>query len=347
MNSVMLKHFIFFWPIAYCLMATPLFAQEELEGPWQGTYYPVIQLDTVNIVASTQLVMEDIKRIIKKDNSLIQSFWSMRNYDFFSTSNIEVYDKKNTLVGTKILERKHFFIDSLLYNQTIKERNTGHLYDEKGKPIYFSVEIFENLMQDDTFWIEKAERYKSTEKQRVAEMNKRQKRKYDKKQAKWQEESIDFSIENDENSEESRFKNLPLVDDKLAILEPEMEKYYHFNLKEGYSKYGEESYIFLAIPIKPQRDNTIIKKLEVCIKKSDLSILGYSVDMIYNSLLVDFNIKLNFNLKQINQHYLPVDLFLDAAVDVIMVQEERFVWKAKAYDFELNKDGMKSLKNDF
>ncbi len=331
--------------ISFLLICVAIRAQEE-EGPWQGSYFPVIQLDSVNVVASKQLTIDDLKKIITKDSSLIKSFWDMRNYDFASNNHIEAYDKKGRLAGTEKRNMEHFFIDSLLYHKTVSRDVQGKLYEKDGEAIYSALTLFNNVMKDDTFWINQVERSKAAHQEMLDEMSEKKLKRYEKKRAKQKEKFMGFPINRDSSdSEESRFKDLPFLDNKLAIFEPEMEKHYFFKMREGFSKYGDESYIFLAIPKKPKRDATVIKRLEVCIKKEDLSIIGYSLDALYNSILWDCDLKLDTNLKFVKEHYVPIDLLLDCEFDVILMPQERFVWKANAHDFKMNKDGLKGLSN--
>lgn len=311
-----------------------LFSQQN-PSTWEGIYFPIVQLDTVNITASAELTIQDLMNVIKKDNSLIKSFYDMRKYDFHSKNSIRVFDKKDRLVGEEEREMRHFFVDSLLYHETLNKKVNGNLYGKNGEANYSSLQIFNYTLQDDTTWINQGKRYRQEEEDRLKNMTEKEKRKYFKKQEKYQKKTFEFKIDSSD-SDESRFKDLPFLDDKLAIFEPEMERKYNFKMHLGTSKYGEDSYIFLAIPKRPQKDETVIKRLEVCIKKGDLNILGYSLDLKYYSFLADFEILFDTNIQKVEEHYLPVDLFLDVKIDVIMMSEERFKWNANAYSFISN-----------
>lgn len=312
---------------------------------WEGIYFQKTELSPVEIAADRNLGIEDLMKIIQKDSSLFESFRNLKNFKFISNNTIK-YLVNNKPIKKENILLQHFHKDTLTYREKIKH-STEILDEEAAKELAEAEGILFELFQSDTFKINKSKQQEleklvkeKEDQEKLANMSENKKTKYMRKKAKAKEKEFNFNFIPSDTAEGSQFTNLPFVGNRLAIFEPEMQIHYNFKMSRGSSKNGEEGYIFLAVPKKPNKEVTIIKRLEVFLAKENLSILGYSLDGTYKSFIYDVDLKLNVNCRKENVFYVPNDLRIEADIDVILLKAFKIIEETHYYNFTLEEPNL-------
>lgn len=267
-----------------------------------------INIDSAITVQSTRLTAESFINEVINDTSFYKAFRNMKKYSFTAENNIYTYDKKNKVEGS--IYRRIFHNNNGPYKmQILEKRDKGNIYKKDGKYSLYTVEMFDYIFMN---------AYNSDFSQSE-----------DPGIIKGGNESYKDKLKTLIFSPGKPVKGIPLISNKTAIFTPSMRQYYDYTFYRGTYLDSIPVYIF-KVKMKPglsnwTKDGIMIKELVTTFDMRNFQILGRSVDMKYDNLAFDFDVKMNIELGYFgdDQTLLPTKVTYQGNWDIPLKKEER------------------------
>lgn len=267
-----------------------------------------INIDSAITVQSTRLTAESFINEVINDTSFYKAFRNMKKYSFTAENNIYTYDKKNKVEGS--IYRRIFHNNNGPYKmQILEKRDKGNIYKKNGKYSLYTVEMFDYIFMN---------AYNSDFSQSE-----------DPGIIKGGNESYKDKLKTLIFSPGKPVKGIPLISNKTAIFTPNMRQYYDYTFYRGTYLDSIPVYIF-KVKMKPglsnwTKDGIMIKELVTTFDMRNFQILGRSVDMKYDNLAFDFDVKMNIELGYFDddQTLLPTKITYQGNWDIPLKEEER------------------------
>ncbi len=267
-----------------------------------------INIDSAITVQSTRLTAESFINEVINDTSFYKAFRNMKKYSFTAENNVYTYDKKNKVEGS--IYRRIFHNNNGPYKmQILEKRDKGKIYKNNGKYSLYTVEMFDYIFMN---------AYNSDFSQSE-----------DPGIIKGGNESYKDKLKTLIFSPGRPVKGIPLISNKTAIFTPNMRQYYDYTFFRGTYLDSIPVYIF-KVKMKPglsnwTKDGIMIKELVTTFDMRNFQILGRSVDMKYDNLAFDFDVKMNIELGYFgeDQTLLPTKVTYQGNWDIPLKKEER------------------------
>jgi len=264
-----------------------------------------VNIDSVITVQSTRLTVESFINEVINDTSFYKAFHNMKKYSFTAENNIYTYDKKNKVEGS--MYSRIFHNNNGPYKMNVlQKRDNGKIYKKNGKFSLYTVEMFDYIFMNP---------YNS-----------------------------DFTKSGDATGSNESYKDklktlifrpgrpvkgIPFISNKTAIFTSNMRQYYDYTFFRGTYLDSIPVYIF-KVKMKPglsnwTKDGIMIKELITTFDMRNFQILGRSVDMKYDNLAFDFDVKMNIELSYFGEDksLLPTKISYQGNWDVPLKKEER------------------------
>lgn len=130
--------------------------------------------------------------------------------------------------------------------------------------------------------------------------------------------------------------NVPIVGKKTQIFNESLQPYYNYSIESRKYKSKIDCYVFSTKlkenTTKSTRQKTIIQNLETYFSKDNFSVVARNYDLYYDGTLVDFDVRINIELREHNGQYVPEFLHLEGEWDIPFKSKER-VWFETSFDY--------------
>ncbi len=307
-----LNKFSLKWNIKYRLLMLLFFlggifslsAQVEVEG-----FGGVINLDSITVTASRAgFDVADFVDLVRKDKSFYQAFTNLRHHSYKFSNHIEVLDKKNLVAASYDSRARQTSDGDCRSMEEWDLEVTGKFFknEKKRKHKYYTAKLYDRLFFTKDTVCESVRVYEG-------DGDPKQEGHIDKLK------QLVFSP--------GEKINVPIIGKKMEIFEPEMAKYYDYEINSVTYQDSQPAYVFSA-KVKPafqnyKKDKTVIKSLETYFDKENFQVLARDYQLQYSGLLFDFDVTMRIELKQVNGNYVPAFLSYDGDWKVAVKKRER------------------------
>ena len=261
-------------------------------------------IDSPVIIRSHRLTVQDFIDAVVTDTGFYKAFRNMKRYSFVADNHIYTYDKKNKVDGEIYRRIKHTLVNGKPKNEYLVKQDKGKLYKKNGKYDLYTVEMFDYIFTNaynseftagDGFF--KADNKNQSYKQKL--------------------KTLIFSPGR-------KVTGIPFLSGKTEIFGREMRQFYQYEFTRGTYLDSIPIYRFKVFK-KPSTsdDDVMIRELTTIFDMRNFKILGRYVDMKYDNLLFDFDVKMNIELVPFNGELLPAKVSYQGNWDVPLHKEER------------------------
>jgi hypothetical protein len=248
-----------------------------------------------------------IKKIVS-DTSFYDAFRNMKRYDFTAENHIITYDKKNRVEGKIYRKIRHSGAGKNKV-QVLAKQETGKLFKRNGKYELATVEMFDYIFSN----AYQSEFSAASSSHAKGEKNRSYKEKL---------KTLIFSPGRP-------VKGIPLISGKTAIFSADMRQYYDYRFFSGTYLDSIPVYRFKVTEKKDlsgwTKDGLMIKELTTIFDKRNMQILGRYIDMKYDNMMFEFDVKMNIELGYFDkgETLLPTKISYQGDWDIPMKKEER------------------------
>ena len=263
-----------------------------------------VVIDSPVIIRSHKLTAQDFIDAVVADTGFYKAFRNMKRYAFVADNHIYTYDKKNKIDGEIYRRIKHTVVNGKPKNEYLAKQDKGKLYKKNGKYELLTVEMFDYIFTNaynsefnagDGFF--KADGKNQSYKQKL--------------------KTLIFSPGR-------KVTGIPFLSGKTEIFGREMRQFYQYEFTRGTYLDSIPIYRFQVFK-KPSTsdDDVMIRELTTIFDMRNFKILGRYVDMKYDNLLFDFDVKMNIELVPFNGELLPAKVSYQGNWDVPFHKEEK------------------------
>ncbi|MGF7082004.1 hypothetical protein [Mucilaginibacter sp. UYCu711] len=280
--------------------AFSLKAQQHRFNP--DTILTVVIDSPVNI-RSHRLNAQDFIDAILADTGFYKAFRNMKRYGFTAENNIYTYDKKNKIDGEIHRRIRHTVVNGKPKTEYLLKQDKGNVYKKNGKYELYTVELFDYIFDN---------AYKSEFSTDDALSEGGKNGSY-----KAKAKALMFTPGR-------RVSGLPFLSSKTEIFSRDMRQFYNYEFARGKYLDSIPVYRFKVIKKPSTADGDVmINELTTIFDMRDFKILGRYVDMRYDNLFFDFNVKMNIELIPYNGELLPAKMSYQGNWDIPFHKEER------------------------
>lgn len=288
--------------LAFCLLlsAFSLKAQQHRFNP--DTLLTVVIDSPVNI-RSHRLNAQDFIDAVLADTGFYKAFRNMKRYGFTAENNIYTYDKDNKIEGEIHRRIRHTMVNGKPKAEYLLKQDKGKVYKKNGKYELYTVELFDYIFDN---------AYKSEFSTSDALSEGGKNGSY-----KAKAKTLMFTPGR-------RVSGLPFLSSKTEIFSRDMRQFYNYEFARGKYLDSIPVYRFKVIRKPSTADGDVmINELTTIFDMRDFKILGRYVDMRYDNLFFDFNVKMNIELIPYNGELLPAKMSYQGNWDIPFHKEER------------------------
>ncbi|WP_374165720.1 hypothetical protein [Arcticibacter sp. MXS-1] len=268
-----------------------------------------IRLDSAVSIKGSRINVQTFINKIVSDTSFYEAFRQMKKYSFIAENHVYTYDKKNRVEG-KIYRKIKHNNSGANKMQFLARQDSGKVFKKNGKYQLYTVEMFDyiflNAYNSGFSKSEPVGRGKGTS-----------------------NESYKDKLKTLLFSPGRPVKGIPFIGSKTQIFSAEMRQYYDYSFFSGTYLDSIPVYTF-RVKMKPDlsswtKDGIMIKELNTIFDKRTLQIMGRSVDMKYDNLAFDFDVKMNIEMGYFDdgETLLPTKVSYQGNWDVPFKKEER------------------------
>ena len=279
-------------------------AQVEVEG-----FGGVINLDSITVTASRAgFDVADFVELVRKDKSFYQAFTNLRHHSYEFSNHIDILNKNKEVTASYDSQARQNSDGDCRsmeeWDQVVKGKFFKNAKKRKHK--YYTAKLYDRLFFTKDTVCESVRIYEG-------DGDLRQEGHIDKLK------QLVFSP--------GEKINVPIIGKKMEIFEPEMAKYYNYEINSVTYKNGQPAYVFSA-KVKPnyldyKEDKTVIKSLQTYFDKENFQVLARDYRLQYSGVLFDFDVTMRIELKQVDGKYVPAFLSYDGDWKVAMKKRER------------------------
>lgn len=278
-----------------------------------------VYLDSVVVVASRNgFDVHDFIEMVQKDNSFYKAFKNLHFAEYDFDNHINFYNKKGE-IKSELKSRSHqYFRNNCRWMNTIKEERNHKFYKRNKKYKYYTAKLYDRLFftkgeicNEDTSRTLKMQREDGSKMEKyVLELKK-----------------LIFSP--------GKKVDIPFIGRKMEIFSPKMSKYYDFSINHVKYNNNIPCYVFSA-RVKPEyqskKNKTVIKYINTYFEKDNFQIIARNYHLNYNTLVYDFDVKMDVKLDKQNKKYYPIDIKYNGTWDVIFKKRETCKFDTKIYN---------------
>jgi hypothetical protein len=289
--------------LAFCLLlsAFSLKAQQHRFNP--DTLLTVVIDSPVNI-RSHRLNVQDFIDAVLADTGFYKAFRNMKRYAFTAENNIYTYDKNNKIEGEIHRRIRHSMVNGKPKTEYLLKQDKGKIYKKNGKYELYTVELFDYIFDN---------AYKSEFSTDDALSSGGGKNGSYKAKAK----TLMFTPGR-------RVSGIPFLSSKTEIFSRDMQQFYRYEFARGKYLDSIPVYRFKVIRKPSTSDSDVmINELTTIFDVRDFKILGRYVDMKYDNMFFDFDVKMNIELVPYNGELLPAKMSYQGSWDIPFHKVER------------------------
>ncbi len=280
------------------LLFIPIWAQAQVTDSIASR----VVLDTEVVVAAKKGF--DIKRfieIVQADTIFEQAFHRLRTVPYTSTNAFHFFSRKGKEKASYQSELIQKEIGDCVEMTILSEKSTGNYYKRKRKHRYYTAKMFERLFYKKGKHCPQPKPTTPPDRSRMEKYVQQLKK----------------LIYNP-----GKEVDIPLIGHKTAIFDKKMIKFYDFKIQSRRYKDDTPCYVFTAIA-KPNRPNkTVIKYLEMWLDKAELGIISKKYHLKTNTLVFNFDIKMDVDLIETPKGIVPSRIDYDGAWKAPMKRKE-------------------------
>ena len=284
----------------------------------------IVSLDSALVLAAKAgFSVTDFIQLMKDDTSFYYAFKNLHYYPYEITGNLSVVDKSNNIHASLTRVAKQFVSDKKKWMVVTDEKVNGKMYKRNGSFKFYTAELFDHIFFPlDTVVIQSdISKYKN---------------------------QLSGIAENTRNTDKlkvlifnpgAEVKGVPLVGNKLAIFEEDMQQYYNYTLSTA--KYNDSliCYVFTCKAKLNEKENSngnaVIKELVSYFDKKTFNVIARKYVMRYNSFAFDFDITMDIKLQSINQTVVPVSISYSGFWDIAFKKKEAVRFNLSFYDWKV------------
>ncbi len=285
-----MKRYVF--PVWLLLWAVPAFGQID------DSIAAIIMLDSDLVVAAKRdFDVRDFIRVVRQDTVFEQSFKRLRRVSYHNTNAFRFFARKRKKVKatyeSEVQQRREGYCTDL---EVISEKTTGNFYTRRGQYRYYTAKMFARL------FLRKGRHCVRPD--RAGEQAKKTSSRMEKYVA--QLKKLIFNP--------GRPVDIPLIGHKTAIFDEKMLRYYDFKILSRPYQDGTACYVFSA-RAKPgfPSGKTVIKSLEMWLRKSDYGIIAKKYHLRNRNLLFWFDVRMDVALTDTPAGTVPARIDYDGA----------------------------------
>jgi len=279
-------------------------AQVEIDG-----FGGVINLDSITVTASRSgFNVADFVDLVRKDKSFYQAFTNLRHHTYEFSNHIEILDKNNQVTASYDSKARQNSDGDCRSMEEWDRAVKGKFFKnaKKRKHKYYTAKLYDRLFFTKDTVCESVRVYEGDGDQR-------------------QEGHID-KLKQLVFSPGEKI-SVPIIGKKMEIFEPEMAKYYDYEINSVTYKNDQPAYVFSA-RVKPayqnyKEDKTVIKSLQTYFDKTNFQVLARDYRLQYSGVLFDFDVTMRIELKQVDGKYVPAFLSYDGDWKVAVKRREK------------------------
>ena len=279
-------------------------AQVEIEG-----FGGVINLDSITVTASRAgFDVADFVELVRNDKSFYQAFTNLRHHSYDFSNHIEIFDKNNQVTASYNSHARQNSDGNCRsmeeWDRTVKGKFFKNAKKRKHK--YYTAKLYDRLFFTKDTVCESVRIYEGDgDKQQESHIDKLK--------------QLVFSP--------GEKISVPIIGKKMEIFEPEMAKYYDYEINSVTYQESQPAYVFSA-KVKPayqnyKEDKTVIKSLQTYFDKENFQVLARDYRLQYAGVLFDFDVTMRIELKQVDGKYVPSFLSYDGDWKVAVKRRER------------------------
>lgn len=273
-----------------------------------STWIEIDLMDTVKFSPNQSIQSaEDLIQYIQTDTTFYKAFKNLHFANYHADHGINIYDKKGTKITASLAaETNHIYRKKCRWMQVLEEQTTGNYYNKKGKPKYYTSELYHSLFYEkDTICNEINTLNKNylNPSGNAVEKNKAQLK------------LLMFSPG-------TKIKGLPLIGNKASIFDPEVSKNYLFKMSKA-EKNGIPCILFEAVPKPGMKSKVIYQSFKTWFAEYDMHIVARDYRLKFDHSLYDFDVRIIVNLLVKNETLLVKDIYYQGNWRVISQGRER------------------------
>ena len=286
----------------------------------QDTLMPVIFLDDVVISEDNNgFSVEDFIGYVKNDTTFYLGFKHLRYYQHKYNSELNIYNKKNTKIGSLNRVGTHFSDSKDAWTVDDSIYFDGKIYKRNGSYRLYTPEAFDEVFfPNDTISVSlEISKSKNT----------------DESQNMRDAKAIGFSIGTD-NVEQSKGG----VKKKLAIFDIDMQRYYNYIISD--TTYNDIPCYVFSVKVKEdldknQREKALIRKVLSYFDKSNFNVIYREYKFVYDNWFIKLDMDVIVNLDYLNNIHVPTNISYNGFWKVLFFKAERTDFKLRLYDYIL------------
>lgn len=261
-------------------------------------------IDSPVNIRSHRLNVQDFIDAVLADTGFYKAFRNMKRYGFTAANDIYTYDKNNKVEGEIHRRVRHTIVNGKPKTEYLLKQDKGKVYKKNGKYELYTVEMFDYIF-DNAYRSEfsaadpfeggggKNGSYKAKAKTLIF-------------------------------SPGRRVPGIPFISSKTEIFSSDMRQFYRYEFARGMYLDSIPVYRFKVIRKSSTSDSDVmINELTTIFDMRDFKILGRFVDMRFDNMFVDFNVKMNIELIPYNGELLPAKMSYQGNWDIPLHKEER------------------------
>lgn len=275
-----------------------------------------VRIDSaMDVTAKRGLNVNDFIDVMRSDTMFYQAFKNLNRFSFIAENHIATFDenKKNATIYRKIRHNNH---ERKYKQELLAEKDSGKVYNRKGNYNLYTVEMFSYIFMNDKntdFINQSVTRKKSDEEG------------YKKK--------LKTLIFNPGNP----VQGIPLIGSKTEIFKTNMRRFYNYTFYHATYQDSIPIYYFKC-KLKPnltswELEEVVIHELTTIFDARNFNILGRFIDMNYESIPLDFHVKMNIELAYKNSLLVPVVINYKGDWNIPFKKAENCTFDIKHYNF--------------
>lgn len=299
-----------------CMLCAPVFLCAQSNRRFADTLLSVHIDSVIEVTAKRGLDMTDFVRVMINDTMFYQAFRNLQKFSFTAENKIVTYDTKNRRLSTIYRRIAHRNTGASYKQEILQAQDSGKVYSRKGTYDLYTVRMFSYIFMNDrnTDFTE----------------TKAGKKELDEEGYKQKLKTLIFNPG-------KPVHGIPFISSKTEIFGPELRKYYDYTFYHAMYQDSIPIYYFKC-KMKPglsasRQDDIMIKELTTIFDARNFNILGRFIDMKYESLPFDFDVKMNIELAYRDDMLVPVVINYDGSWDIPFKKAEVCTFDIKHGNF--------------
>jgi len=305
-------------PVFFCLMICQgVFSQEDSLDNER-----LKQMVTLSeVVIHNNLDVAKFLQRIKNDTTFYKAFRTLHILGYTCLNDIRMMDKKGNVKASLQSKTVQHVANGCRTMETLDERTTGDMYDDKKNFNYYTGELYASL------FLTKGKVCGENNIVRGIEHSTKSKSGIEKHKEQLKMLFFDPG---------KKIPGIPFIGNKINIFDPDVAKNYDFSI--DMTEYnGQDCYIF-TIKTKEdlgssERDNIVIDNITTWFNAKTMEIVGRNYDISYDAGVYDFDVHMEVQMTHYGNYLVPKTLYYNGTWDMVFKKRERGVFTATLFDF--------------